>query len=496
MDYLTMVQQQAPTGQDYTAFGWQEDGSFMCGSTIIGSPVGATDLRLRGAATHFDNLVAPMGSRDAWVGAMDMLNAPGTDTIRSAVLLACSGVLGPASGNAQLVVSIYSTETTTGKTLSLIAINSLMGKPRDLLLNKKDTANAMAKMRGVLNHLPACMDEVTTMADDEMVDMVYDLSQGREKIRMTKNGELREPETWGGPTFLTTNISVPQKVEGAQAGSEPLKARCLELPQHDRIFVTPREGQVRSDAYEFFEIVAKNNGWAFPELVQAVIDMGGPQAVWDKAEAAFEGAFKFQFMPQERFYRTGIISAWAMGKLGQKLGLFPFDIKATIQYLLDRVLATRQWEQDHRVDVFDTIGQFLAEHNDQIVEAREKYGSNMEQVTMPAPERAVARVKIVYDDKNPIMPGSIIAINAEKARVWLKVKRDGLDRIERELENEGALIRRRERITMFKGCPKHAPGQAQCLIINLAHPRFADTLLGASSRTQSKVTLAVLGAAA
>ena len=182
--------------------------------------------------------------------------------------------------------------------------------------------------------------------------------------------------------------------------------------------------------------------------------------------------------------------------LGKKLGLFPFDIKGTIQYLIDHIVATRQWEQDNKTDIFDTIGQFLAEHNDQIVEAKEKYGSSIEQVTMPAPERAVARVKIVYDDKSPVMPGSMIAINAEKLRTWLKQKRDGMDRIERALEDENALLRRRERITMFKGCPKHAPGQAQCILINLAHPRFADTLLGSSSRPQSKVTLAVLQGAA
>lgn len=495
MDYLTMVQQQAPTGQDYTAFGWQDDGSFMCGQTIIGSPVGATDVRLRGGAARYEPLIVPMGSRDAWVAGMAMLDRPGTETIRSAVLLACSGLLGPASGNAQLVVSIYSTETTTGKTLSLIAANSLLGKPRELLLNRKDTANALYKMRGVLNHLPACMDEVTSIDDKDFADMLYDLSQGVEKIRMTKTGELREPERWGGPTLMTTNISARQKVEGVQAGSEPLKARCLELPQHDRTFVTAREDQTRSDAYEFFEIMVKNNGWAFPELVTAVHGMGGPQVLWDKAEAAFDTAFGFRFEPQERFYRTGIISAWAIGTLGKKLGLFPFDVKATVQYLLDIVQAGRSWEAANKTDVFDTIGQFLAEHNDQIVEAREKYGSGVEQVTMPAPERAVARTKIVYDAATPVMPGSTIAINAETLRKWLKIKRDGTDRIERELEDAGALVRRRERVTMFKGCPKHAPGQAQCIIINLNHPRFIDSLTGTSARPQSKTVLAVLGAA-
>lgn len=496
MDYLTMVQQQAPTGQDHTCFGWRDDGAFMCGTTIIGSPNGEVETRLRGAATYFKDMVRPAGSRDEWVKAMAMLDRSGTENIRSAMLLSTSGILGPASGNAQLVVSIYSPKTTTGKTLSLIAVNSMYGDAKKLILNKKDTMNAMAKMRGVLNHFPACIDELTTIEDAQLTDLVYDLSQGVEKVRLTKNGDIREPERWGGSTIVTTNTSLYDKVASVQINNEPLKARCLELHQHDRSFVTPRPGEVRSDAYIFFDMVAKNNGWAFPELVAAVQAYGGPQKMWDDAEAVFEQKFNFYFEPTERFYRTGIITAWAIGRLGKKLGLFPFDVEDTIKYMLDVVIKLRADTAAMALDVFDTLGQFLAEHNDQIVESSEKYGSGVEQVVMPAPERAVARYKRVYDATTQVMPGSVIAINAEKLRVWLKAKRDGLDRIERELQDAGALIARRERVTLFKGCPKHSPGQAQCLMVNLAHPRFADTLVGTSSRQQSKVTLAVLQGAA
>ncbi len=495
MDYLTMVQQQTPTGQDYVNFGWQKDGSFMCGPTLLGAAHDNIDTRLRGPAKAFESTIGAHGSRDEWVRGMDMLNRPGSETIRSAVLLATTGILGPAAGNATVVVSIYSTETTTGKTLSLIAANSLIGSPKQLFLSQKDTVNALYKQRGVLNNLPCCIDEMTAADDKDIADMTYQLSMGREKVSMTKDRDLRDPATWDGPTLMTTNISLHQKFEGAQAGNEPLKARCLELPQHDRTFVETREDG-KSDGYEFFDIMAKNNGWAFPELVQVVLDKGGPEVVWTWAEASFMKTFNFVFEPQERFYRTAIISAWAMGRIGQTLGLFPFDVKGTIDHLLSHIRKTRQFTMDHKTDVFDVIGQFLAEHNDQIVECKEKYGSSVEQVTMPAPERAVARVKIVYDDKNPIMPGSQVAINAEKLRSWLKMKRDGLDRIERELEDENALLRRRDRVTMFKGCPKHAPGQMQCMIVNLNHPRFVDSLTGTTARAQSKITLAVLGAAA
>jgi hypothetical protein len=495
MDYLSMVQQQAPTGLDFVNFGWQEDGSFMCGQTILGSSIGATDTRLRGPAATYAKLIGPHGERSEWVRAMEMLTLPGTDNIRVSLLTGTVGILGPAAGNATAIVSIYSNETTTGKSLSLIAVNSLIGMPKALFLSQKDTANALFKMRGVLNNLPCCIDEVTLADVNDMADMAYTLSQGREKISMTKERELRDPATWGGPTHMSSNESLYNKFENARTGNDPLKARCFELLQHDRVFVATREDG-SSNGHDFFAILEKNNGWAFPELVQVVLDKGGPEPVWKWAEASFAKTFGFVFEPQERFYRTLLIASWGMGRIGQALGLFPFDVKATIEYMIERVKQTRQAAIESKSDVFDTIGQYLMEHNDRLVHCTEVYGSGKEQVTQPAPDKAVARIKVVYDAKTPVMPGSVVALNLALLRSWLNRTSDSIDRIERELQTHGALISKRERVTVFKGCKDRSPGQTNCLIVNLNHPRFASTLTGTSFREQSPVLLAVLNGAA
>jgi len=495
MDYLSMVQQQAPTGLDFINFGWQKDGSFMCGKTVLGSTTGATDTRLRGPAARYSELIGPHGERSEWVRAMELLNLPGTDNIRASVLMATTGILGNVAGNATAIVSIYSHLSTTGKSLSLIAANSLIGMPKELFLSQKDTANAFYKMRGVLNNLPCGIDELTAADDLEVRDMGYTLSQGREKITLTKEREIREPATWFSPTFVSTNISLYQKFENAQANNEPLKVRCLELQQSDRIFVDTREDG-SSNGYEFFGIVEKNNGWAFPELVQVVIDRGGPEVIWKWSQESFDKTFGFVFEPQERFYRTLLIASWGMGRIGQALGLFPFDIKATLEFLIEHVKKTRQAAIDNKVDVFDIIGQYLMEHNDRLVHCTEVYGSNKEQVTQPAPDKAVARIKVVYDAKNPVLPGSVAAINLALFKTWLGRKQDSSDRITQELEASGALIAKRERITMFKGCKDRSPGQTHCLMVNLNHPRFVATLTGTSSREQSPVLLAVLNGAA
>jgi hypothetical protein len=495
MDYLSMVQQQAPTGLDFINFGWQEDGSFMCGQTILGSSTGATDTRLRGPAASYAKLIGPHGERSEFVRAMDMLNLPGTDNIRASLLTGTVGILGQVAGNATAIVSVYSDQTTTGKSLSIIAVNSLIGKPKELFLNKQDSANAFYGIRGTLNSLPCCLDEVTVADDEAMADMAYTLSSGREKITMTKDRELRKPATWCGPTHMSSNYSLYNKFENARSGNDPLKARCLEFHQHDRLFVATREDGL-SNGSDFFALLEKNNGWAFPELVQVVIGKGGPEPVWKWAEASFNKEFGFLFEPQERFYRTLLIASWGMGRIGQALGLFPFDIKATIEYMIERVKQTRQAAIDSKSDVFDTIGQYLMEHNDRLVHCTEVYGSGKEQVTQPAPDKAVARIKVVYDAKTPVMPGSVAALNLALFRSWLNRTSDSLDRIERELQTNGALISKRERVTVFKGCKDRSPGQTHCLIVNLNHPRFASTLTGTAFREQSPVLLAVLNGAA
>lgn len=491
MDYLTMVQQQAPTGVDFIAFGWQDDGSFLCGEKIINSPTGNTDRRLRGPAARYAEIIKPHGDRDVWISAMDMLNEPGTQTLRSSIVLALSGLLGKVSGNASLVVSIYSTETTTGKSLAMMAANSLIGNPRDLFMTKLDTNNALFKIRGVLNNLPCTIDELTTASDEDVADLAYNLSQGREKISMSKDRELREPVKWDGPTLITTNFSIHQKFDNVQTSNDPLRARTLELHHHDRTFIqTDATGS--SNGYRFFDLIAKNNGWAYPELVEAVVSYGGPEVIYEKGVEAFTKKFNFMFEPQERFYRSGIINGWVIAKIGQKLGLLPFDVDATVQYLIDCVKKARKDSEDSKQDVFDTLGQFLQEHNDQLIEVTEVYGSAKEQVRIPAPEKAVARIKVVYDSNTPVMPGSVLAINQTAFKKWLAKSRDGIDRIVRELHDNGALIAERERITMFKGCSNRNPGQAHCLVVNINHPRFVDALTSTSARLQSSVALAVL----
>lgn len=488
MRYLEMVQAKTPAGGDFEQFGWQPDGSFLCGEQIVGSPSGATQRRLRGPAVRYGAFLRAKGSRDEWVKAMSLLDMPEATTVAAAVLVGTVGIIGKAAGNASFLLSIYSPNTTTGKTLSLLAANSTAGDPRPMLMGVTDTANAIYKIRGTLNHLPGTIDELTTLDPEAAIDLAYNLSSGREKLAMTRDREVREPATWDGPTLVTCNYSLHAKFDEVMTQNDPVRARTMEITQHDNTFV-------RLHGNEFHRLITDNHGWAFPELVEAILAAGGDRVVWDKGSAAFDRKFAFPFEPADRFYRTAIIGAWIMGTLGKKLGLFPFDVDRVVNDLLSYVTGGRESVAAHKQDAIDIVGQFLQEHNDQLIECREEYepgGKGVERVLHPIPERAVARIKVVHSTTHPVMPGSVLAINVQSFKKWLLRSRDNLQRVTDELQAAGALVSERERVTLFKGCNRSNPGQAFCVVVNLNHPRFAAALNSAKARQPSQVALAVL----
>lgn len=493
MDYLQMVQSKIGTGYDYQNFGWQADGCFVCGDAIINPPSNVTDRRIVGNAKSYLERVGTSGSREGFVEAMRMLSMEGTDVIRTCVLIATTGIIAKHMGNGSSIVSIYSTETTTGKTLSLLAVNSLYGHPRRLIQGRNDTTNAIYGMRGTLNNLPMTIDEITMADDMQVANMAYSFSEGQEKTVMNQKREIRDGAKWSGPTFMTTNSSLLTKYSQVMQQSEPMRIRTFEVQQNDRTFVSLKDSSGRV-ADRFGDLLMQNYGFAFPELVEAVVALGGPELLAQKGAADFDKTFGYDFEPQERFYESMIKSAWTMGKIGKSLGLFPFDIKATVQFMLENVTGLRKATEESRIDALDVIGQFMQEYNDQIIEVTEEYGNknSKPQVTQPAPAKAVMRAHFFYDYKNPIMPGSVLAINKSVFRAFLKRFNDAEDRIVRELESVGALVSENERVTMFKNCRGRNPGQAWCIMVNLNHPRFTAALTGADYKKQSNLTLAVL----
>ncbi|MEY4379835.1 MAG: hypothetical protein RLZZ378_238, partial [Actinomycetota bacterium] len=58
-------------------------------------------------------------------------------------------------------------ESGSGKTTILQAINSIYGRPKELLLSPKDTYNVRMQRLGIMQNFAVTMDEITNMPPDQ-----------------------------------------------------------------------------------------------------------------------------------------------------------------------------------------------------------------------------------------------------------------------------------------------------------------------------------------
>jgi hypothetical protein len=472
MRYLERIQQDTPSGIDFKRFGWQDDGSFLCGEHLLGSPTTNTLRRLKGSAKVYGELIRKHGDRETWCELTRLLDEPDAETFGVGLLTACMGALGNTANLATPIIAFYSSFTGTGKTLTLsLGSSAFMDPGVQYMFQPSDTDNAIYQGLGTLGDLSGAMDEVTIMNNAQRaIDMAYIVTGGREKKTVTRGRIARDPEVWGAPLRISTNSSMYEMFDTGMSQNEPVRVRTLQFELHSRAFVN-KHGE------HMAHVLHDNFGHAMPELVEAVIAMGGRKVVWDKGLAAFERRYAGQFSPEERFLRAACISCFTVGHIGKQLGLFRFDVDRIVQFMVDRVAELRTSTAQKKLDAFDTIGQFMQEFNHQLIVTRGEVGGKP-QPMYPMPDQACMRMEIVYDQKTAVLPTSRLAINSSALKTWLRKSKDSADRLIAELVSMGAVLGKHERVTMYKGCPNMNPGQSYCLVIDLTHPRMATVLSG------------------
>jgi len=473
MNYLASVQARAASGVDFTRFGWQKDGSFLCGEKLLGSPSKNILRRLKGGAKLFSEHVACKGDRDTWADLTRYVDHSGGEPLGVSLLMACAGVLGNVSGAATPIVSFVSQFSGTGKTLSLAFGNSAFMDPSEkFMFNPKDTTNALYNGFGIFGDLSASIDEITTMDPVALANLAYDAARGCEKKSLTSDRNMRPIEEWRAPVRVTSNRSLFEVYELVQSKDEPLRMRTMEFPLNKRDFVAEHGKTI-------YLAMQDNFGFAVPELAQAVIDLGGRRAVWDKGSEKFAAKYDkmMDWAPEERFRRNATAVAYTLGKIGQKLGLFKFDVDRVIDFILQNITRMRTNAHITVKDAFDIVGQFMQEHNDQLITTR-RVGGGAEQVQFPVPQVACMRMEIIVDAAGNLQKGSRLAINAAVLKTWLRRTRDSLEHLSNDLVGMGGALAALQRVTIYKGCQTGNPGQAHCLIVDLTHPRLAYAVTG------------------
>lgn len=488
IDFLKYQQQTSESGLSMEAYGWQKNGAFLCGDRLINNGGATVPWRASKALISIADSVGIRGDRATWADMTKLLDTPDAAIHAFSMLVAGSGLLLPGSGIQSYVYSLYSVDTGTGKSLSLQLGNSLFGHPIELMLQASDTENALYKTMGSMGSLSAAMDEITKMKD-RAAGFAFQAQTGREKKRLQSDAAMREPSHWHAPLRLSTNASVLDMYHAQRLHNDAEQVRTLELQLDNKRWVS---GQ---NVRDLLRLLADNYGFAAPEIAAAILQAGSLRQVYDRAEKKFRQEFpSFAFEGDERFYAGGVISAYGVGCIGRNLGLFQFNIEHCVDMVLTQIENLRARRVATRRDCFDSIEQFLTEHQRCILTVHEDRTTTVsKQVAQsPYPQEVYVRVEIVSAQGQPTPgAGSRLIINIPRLRKWANDQED-FSGLVSQLKDAGAVLKEKERVTLNKGVIGVSPVQPQCLVLDLCHPALATGLSGSKPVAPTNATFAIL----
>lgn len=157
------------------------------------------------------------------------------------------------------MVHLWSSESGTGKTISLMLAASVWANPELGLFMRSMNATKVAneQLAAFCNNLPLILDELQTIQKNvDFDDIIYMLCEGTGKARGTKDGGLREQTRWLN-TILTN-------------GEQPISTNSRAGAVNRVISIHATEKIIPGDMSDFADTLRMNYGWAGKHLIDVL----------------------------------------------------------------------------------------------------------------------------------------------------------------------------------------------------------------------------------
>lgn len=336
-------------------FGWVDnDGKFVLGDqeiTVDGnvySPPSKVTSKLA-------KYIGPVGTLEEWKKVWELYGLPGMEPHAFAALSAFGAPLLKFFNQTGAVINLYNSRSGTGKTTVLNMANSVYGHPKELRLKLDDTMNGRLLWVGILNNLPATMDELTNATPKEYSDFLYALSNGKGKERMMAgSNELRENNTtWQTITISTSNASFAEKLSVLKNNPEGELMRLFEYP------VGLVDMADNLDTKRLFDTVLfQNYGHAGPIFLRYVLNnLERVKLMCTQVQAKIDR--ELGLLPKERFWSATIAANIVGAVLAKKCNLINWDLDRVYDWACGQVMRLRNETTPPLLDVQQIIADYM-----------------------------------------------------------------------------------------------------------------------------------------
>jgi hypothetical protein len=348
-------------------FGWLDDNSaFIIGDKEIRADGGVGYNPPTAVTLPIIPAMKPKGTFHEWKDVINAYAKEGMANRAFAFFMGFGGPLMKFVGGGMLdgfLLNLVSQKSGSGKTTLLHAVNSIYGNPKTLMLSYKDTHNHRLQRLGTMQSLTPTIDELTNLEPKAMGGLVYDITSGKGKNRMSSksNVERVNNTTWQIPVVSSSNRKVRDALLTIKSFPEAELLRILE----DEILPDSYDDPTWSKAH--FGRLGSNYGHAIEPFIQYVSsNLPTVVALLDRINQKLDEAAEIK--NTERFWSAGIAIAITGGIIAKKLKLHDIPIEPVFDHAVNLVKNTRNRNTEELGGSGeDFLGGFLQRHYQDIL---------------------------------------------------------------------------------------------------------------------------------
>ena len=343
-------------------FGWTEDESAIIvgdreirATEVVYSPPSSPTLPLV-------SMFTPKGDFHVWKDVINAYSRPGMEGRAFAFFMGFGTLLMRFTALDGFLINLMSRESGSGKTTVLQAINSIYGRPKELMLSPKDTYNSRMQRLGTMQNFAVTMDEITNMQAEHMSQQVYDVTGGRGKNRMSRheNAERLNHTKFATGLITSSNRSVPDMLLNIKGFPDGELNRILEInmkpdPHNDPAWSRNHFGRLLT-----------NYGHAIEPYSKAILSqLPMVQQKMKEFEAKVDAGAGIR--STERYWSAMVTLGITGGAIAKTLGLHDIPIKPVFDFGVNLVKETRDRTKELMLDADDFLGGFLQRHFHEIL---------------------------------------------------------------------------------------------------------------------------------
>jgi hypothetical protein len=361
--WIEQLQESSEADTARTQFGWSDDTmtSYVLGDREIFADRIEYNPPSSKTAFLFPSL-RKKGTLEGWVQQAKFYDRAGLEPYQYVVCHALAAPLMRLTPVHAAIFDFYSDGSGHGKSTTQKFALTIYGDPSTLIVGPKDTLNSRMNRMELMKDVNLQFDEFTEFPADQTSDLVYGITDGRQKARMSSgsNEERFRGQPWATTVTASSNYSMLSKVYATKSNPQAEVQRVL------RYHVQPHNFTDKNETDVFAKAVGQHQGHAIEAFIQhLLLNMDTAKELLETVQRKLDTACGLTM--QNRFWSVqGAVTITAL-ILAREAGLLSYDVKKLFSWVVELIKANKHSATDAQAPIESIVTEFMAEHYGEVL---------------------------------------------------------------------------------------------------------------------------------